>query len=196
LNTHDQASSTTVLKLYALISQYQTAVGNEQNAIQQEIGDLLKGFTPEQIEALKEQVMGVAADVLTGTTVIMVEPRHKNQDPRPIPTDKQARESYLKKQADGLESNMPKAKLMKVVRAYHAPEQREISFLGPDYKPEDKGSVYFNFREAMYVLRFGSEEDRRVGKGPSRLDHVSGELHQERRKNFSVQASIELSLWP
>jgi hypothetical protein len=163
--------------------QHKTATGDEQSAIQQEIGDLLKSFTPEQIEVLKDQDMVVAADVLAGTTVVMTEPKHGSNAQSSSKTAKQSREQFLKAQTAGLESNMPKEKLMKVVRAYHAPEQREIAFLGPDYKPEDKSSVYFHFREAMYVLRFASEEDRRVGKGPTRLDHVSGELHQERRKN-------------
>lgn len=50
------------------------------------------------------------------------------------------------------------------------------------------------FREAVYVLRFASEEDRRVGKGPTRLDHVSGELHQERSKTVGLHSPIELNV--
>ena len=192
MRTLNENPSTTVLKLYALIVQHQTATGDEQNAIQQEIADLLKGFTPEQIEVLQDQVMDIAAEVIEGTTVIMIEPKEDSHAQPFSKTQAQSREQFLKAQAAGLESNMPKDKLMKVVRAYHAPEQREIAFLGPDYKPEDKNSVYFNFRQAVYVLRFGSEEDRRVGKGPTRLDHVSGELHQERRKNTRVHPSMEL----
>lgn len=122
----------------------------------------------------------------------MIKPTYKAHITQPVKASKLARESYLKSQVAGLESDMPKARLIKVVRAYHALEQREIAFLSPDYKSEDKSSVYFNFREAVYVLKFGSEEDRRVGKGPCRLDHVSGELHQERRKNVRTLGAIEI----
>ncbi len=189
-----ESNPNTVFKLYALITQFQNTVGDEQVAVQKEINELLNGYTAEQISVLREQVMEFASEVISGNTVIMTREKDEGHSLTHATPHKQSREQFIKQRAAELASNLPKDKLMKVVRAYHAPEQREISFFGPDYNPKEPATVFFSFRDAVYALRYESMDDRRMGGSPYRLDHVSGELHQEKRRKTRVIDSLELSL--
>lgn len=175
-----------VLKLYGLVTFFQNTQGIAQRSVQAEISELLRGYTQEELIQLKEKVMVLAAEVITGSAVVMMESNNTPPGYASTQARKQIREAFLKEKVSSLTSNLSKADLMKVVRAYHAPEQLEISFFN---RPDESKSQFFGFRGATFAMRYATEEEFKRGKSPISLDHVGGELNLGRQKKNAVADS-------
>ena len=188
LKKTDEKHSELVLRLYTLITAYQMTEGDAQQSVQNDISALLRGYTQDEVLKLKDEVMVLAAQALTGSVVVMVETNNPPHGYSSTQARKQIRENFLKEKVASLASNMSKADLMKVVRAYHAPEQREIAFY---CRPDEKTSQFFGFRGATFAMHYATEEEFRRGKSPVSLDHVSGELNLGRKKKLTTSDSLE-----